>query len=185
MTRSRSAPLAATLLLVAALGVTRAGWASHAQHPPPGEFTCPAKVRFSPHGGAERAVVDTLRLAQKQVHAALYGLTNPTIEAALADLSRAGVRVALKTDRSQSSQKDQAALLARLRAVGVGVEVSQSGRLLHHKFAVIDDRWVITGSFNWTRGAEQKNRDNVFIFNCPSLAARFEAEWETISRSGP
>jgi phosphatidylserine/phosphatidylglycerophosphate/cardiolipin synthase-like enzyme len=174
-------------LLVPCLVLLAAGSASgsHATHPEPGEFSCPVAVRFSPHGGAERVIVSTLRQGRARVHAAIYGLTSPPIEAALADLARAGVRVVLKTDKSQSAGRRQAALLARLHEAGVTVEISDVPFLLHDKFAVVDGRWVITGSFNWTTSAERRNRENVLIFDCPSLAAHFEAEWESIPPSRP
>jgi phosphatidylserine/phosphatidylglycerophosphate/cardiolipin synthase-like enzyme len=172
------------LMLVLLAADTPAG-ASHAAHPSPGDFLCPVAVRFSPHGGAESAVVDTLRRARVRVHVAIYGLTNPAIEAALTDLARAGVKVALKTDRSQSAGKDQAALLARLSTAGAAIEVSRSRVLLHDKFAVVDGRWVVTGSFNWTASAERRNRENLLIFDCPPLASSFEAEWESIAGTRP
>lgn len=130
-------------------------------------------------------VVNTLRQGRAQVHAAIYGLTSPPIEAALADLARAGVRVVLKTDKSQSAGRQQAALLARLHEAGVTVEVPSVPFLLHDKFAVVDGRWVVTGSFNWTTSAERRNRENVLIFDCPPLAAHFEAEWESIPPTRP
>ncbi len=173
---------AATALVLLASAVA---WGSHAAHPTPGDVSCPVAARFSPHGGAESAVVDTLRHARVRVHAAVYGFTSPAIELALTDLARAGVQVALKTDRRQSASKDQAALLGRLRAAGVAVEVPRSRRRLHDKFAVVDGRWVITGSFNWTTSAERRNRENVLIFDCPDLAAVFDAEWESITPTRP
>ena len=160
-------------------------WGSHAAHPAPGNFSCPVDVRFSPHGGAESAVVDALRQGRVRVRAAIYGLTSPAIEVTLRELAHAGVQVALKTDRNQSAGKDQSALLGRLRAAGVAVEVSRSRSLLHDKFAVVDSRWVITGSYNWTTSAERRNRENVLILDCPSLAAHFEAEWESITSTRP
>jgi phosphatidylserine/phosphatidylglycerophosphate/cardiolipin synthase-like enzyme len=160
-------------------------WGSHAAHPTPGDFSCPVAVRFSPHGGAESTVVATLRQARVRVHAAIYGLTSPAIEAALKDLAHAGVGVALKTDKNQSAGKDQSALLDRLRGAGVAVDVSRSRSLLHDKFAVVDSRWVITGSFNWTTSAERRNRENLLIFDCPTLASHFEAEWESITTARP
>jgi phosphatidylserine/phosphatidylglycerophosphate/cardiolipin synthase-like enzyme len=166
--------------VVLVLSSSTAAGASHAIHPVHGDFLCPVAVRFSPHGGAEGAVVDTLRRARVRVHAAIYGLTNPAIESALTDLARAGVKVALKADRIQTSRNSQAALLARLREAGVTVEILQSRALLHDKFAIVDDRWVITGSFNWTSRAERENRENVLIFDCPALASNFETEWEDI-----
>lgn len=160
--------------------------AEHAAHSaPPAEGACPVVVRFSPHGGAEELVAVTLRQARERVHVAIYGLTSPVIETALRDLARAGVKVALKADRIQSGGKSQAAALDRLAAAGVAVEVSHLGRLLHDKFAVVDGRWVITGSFNWTTSAEHRNRENVLVFDCPALAGAFDAEWESITPDRP
>lgn len=167
------------------LVVLSAAWSSHAAHPTPGDVSCPVAVRFSPHGGAESAVVDTLRRARTRVRAAIYGLTSPALEVALVELASAGVQVALKTDRSQSAGREQSALLARLRAAGIAVEVSRSRSLLHDKFAVVDGRWVVTGSFNWTTRAERRNRENVLIFDCPDLAKLFDAEWESIASARP
>jgi phosphatidylserine/phosphatidylglycerophosphate/cardiolipin synthase-like enzyme len=167
-------------------GTSTPARAGHAQHPPVGDgFTCPATVRFSPHGGAEALVVETLRQARDYVHIAIYGLTNRKIEQALVDLAQAGVRVSIKSDHVQSAGKAQAAVLARLRAAKLEVEVARVGRLLHDKFAVVDGRWVITGSFNWTESAEQRNRENVLTFDCPALAQAFDAEWETIRPNEP
>jgi phosphatidylserine/phosphatidylglycerophosphate/cardiolipin synthase-like enzyme len=177
--------LTATLLL--GLAFTGPAAADHAVHPnPPGESaTCPVLVRFSPHGGAEQLVVETLRQARERVHVAIYGLTSPAIEAALHDLARAGVRVVLKADHVQSAGQAQAAALGRLTAAGATVEISRMSRLLHDKIAVVDGRWVITGSFNWTTSAENRNRENVLVLDCPALAEAFEAEWEVITPDSP
>jgi phosphatidylserine/phosphatidylglycerophosphate/cardiolipin synthase-like enzyme len=180
LAQCRWSTVVAVLLLVPS-----AAWGSHARHPAPAHFSCPVAVRFSPHGGAEDAVVNTLSLARVRLHAAIYGLTSPAIEAALEERARAGVRVAIKTDRRQSAGKDQAALLARLKEAGVTVEISPSRFILHDKFAVIDGRWVVTGSFNWTTSAERRNRENVLIFDCPALATQFETEWESITATRP
>lgn len=178
-------PRPAAVLLLGFLLASPAS-ADHAVHPSPaGETACPVTVRFSPHGGAERLVAETLHLARERVHVAIYGLTSPLIEAALRDLAHAGVKVALKADRVQSAGKSQAAALDRLSAAGVSVEVSRLSRLVHDKFAVVDGRWVITGSFNWTTSAEHRNRENVLVFDCPALADAFDAEWESITPDRP
>jgi len=55
----------------------------------------------------------------------------------------------------------------------------------NHKFAVIDGRDVVTGSFNWTVNAERQNRENLVVLDCPELAQAFSAEWESIQRDKP
>jgi phosphatidylserine/phosphatidylglycerophosphate/cardiolipin synthase-like enzyme len=57
-----------------------------------------------------------------------------------------GVDVALKTDKLESAGKTQATTISKLEQAGIPVEESEQSRLLHHKFAVIDDRYVSHGS---------------------------------------
>jgi len=73
-------------------------------------------------------------------------------------------------------------MVAKLQAAGVPVEVSEQSRLLHHKFAVIDNRYILTGSFNWTSNAERQNRENLVVLDCAEMAEAFSAEWESIQR---
>lgn len=55
-----------------------------------------------------------------------------------------------------------------------------SEQFMHNKFAVIDERIVITGSFNWSIGARFKNKENVVITNIPSLAKAYEEEFKRL-----
>lgn len=34
---------------------------------------------------------------------------------------------------------------------------------MHHKFAIIDNEAVLTGSYNWTRSAANYNHENILI----------------------
>ena len=85
----------------------------------------------------------------------------------------------------ERAAKDQAALLARLCIAGAAVEGSRARAVLHDKLAVIDGRWVVTGSSNRTASAERRNRENVLIFDRPALASNYEAEPEHISSTRP
>jgi phosphatidylserine/phosphatidylglycerophosphate/cardiolipin synthase-like enzyme len=60
------------------------------------------------------------------------------------------------------------------------VAVSTVSRSLHNKFAVIDGRRILTGSFNWTNSAEDRNRENLLVLDCEELARRYEQEWVEI-----
>jgi len=51
---------------------------------------------------------------------------------------------------------------------------------MHHKYAVIDRKTVITGSFNWTGNGEYPNKENVLILESPTLAARYLQNFDTI-----
>jgi phosphatidylserine/phosphatidylglycerophosphate/cardiolipin synthase-like enzyme len=115
----------------------------------------------------------------------MYGLTHAAIVDALLAANLRGVDVALKTDKIESAGRTQSAMIAKLQAAGLPIEVSEQSRLLHHKFAVIDGRYIVTGSFNWTENAERRNRENMVVLDCPSLASDFSAEWDSIQRDKP
>ncbi len=51
---------------------------------------------------------------------------------------------------------------------------------MHHKTIIIDDAVVITGSYNFTKSAEQSNDENLLIINSPSLAAQMIAEYKLV-----
>lgn len=51
---------------------------------------------------------------------------------------------------------------------------------MHHKFAVVDGRLLITGSLNWTLTAVQCNRENVIITEEAELVQPFIKEFERL-----
>lgn len=61
--------------------------------------------------------------------------------------------------------------IAQLRAAGIAVETDADQYHMHHKFAVIDGRVVLNGSFNWTRQAVLYNQENVVISDNPIMVS--------------
>jgi len=62
----------------------------------------------------------------------------------------------------------------------VGVPRMPPGDLLHHKFGVVDQQIVITGSHNWTAAANEGNDETVLIIKSPIVAAHFQREFERL-----
>lgn len=42
---------------------------------------------------------------------------------------------------------------------------------------MIDDATVLTGSFNFTRAAEERNAENLLVIRDPQLASRYLKNW--------
>jgi phosphatidylserine/phosphatidylglycerophosphate/cardiolipin synthase-like enzyme len=55
---------------------------------------------------------------------------------------------------------------------------SHSPLNLHNKVMVIDGQTVVTGSFNFTKAAENSNAENVLIIHDGSLASKYEKNWQ-------
>ena len=66
---------------------------------------------------------------------------------------------------------------------GIGTPRLARGDKLHHKFAVIDNKTVITGSFNWSPSAAHTNDETLRVIHSPQLAKHFTREmdrlWDT------
>ena len=63
---------------------------------------------------------------------------------------------------------------------GVGTPRLARGDKLHHKFAVIDNKTVITGSFNWSPSAAHTNDETLLVIHSPQLAQHFTREMDRL-----
>lgn len=52
---------------------------------------------------------------------------------------------------------------------------------MHHKFCVIDNKTVITGSYNWTYYAETRNVENILITDSESVVTQFKEEFSKLA----
>jgi len=68
----------------------------------------------------------------------------------------------------------------RVVAAGVETRLLKGGGwgIMHNKFAVFDGTLIETGSFNWTRSADEKHFENAIFRTDPSLAALYASYWE-------
>ena len=62
----------------------------------------------------------------------------------------------------------------------VGIPELTEGDLLHHKFAVVDEKMVITGSHNWSASANYQNDETVLVIENPAVAAHYQREFERL-----
>jgi phosphatidylserine/phosphatidylglycerophosphate/cardiolipin synthase-like enzyme len=51
---------------------------------------------------------------------------------------------------------------------------------MHHKFSITDDEEVLTGSYNWTRSAEQYNQENLVVIKNDLIATCYKDEFEKL-----
>lgn len=65
-------------------------------------------------------------------------------------------------------------------AESVGVPQLPPGDKLHHKFAVLDQATVITGSHNWSQAANTQNDETLLVFHNAIAAAFFHREFERL-----
>ncbi len=133
-------------------------------------------VYFSPNGGCTDAIVRELNAARMSIRIQAYSFTSAPIAQAVATAKGRGVAVEAVLDRSNRTNKYSAATF--LRNHGIDVRIDARHAIAHNKVMIIDDRTVITGSFNFTKAAEENNAENLLIIrNDPVLAAKYLANF--------
>lgn len=139
---------------------------------------------FSPGGKCADRIIRELKGAQKEILVAVYAFTNEELAWTVVRAHERGVKVQVVLDkdfdgRNESSQGAflESRGLAVRRATGVKIRQLDSG-LMHQKFAVIDGKVVVTGSYNWTQGAERFNDENLLVFrDAGALAEEYRKEF--------
>jgi phosphatidylserine/phosphatidylglycerophosphate/cardiolipin synthase-like enzyme len=116
--------------------------------------------------------------ARTTIRLQMYSLTVQEIVRALVRAKRRGVDVRLIVDRGQFHQdRNDSLRVTALASAGIPVLVDTVPGLMHNKIMVIDGETALTGSFNYTWGAEHWNAENLLVVQDSALAAEYLRNW--------
>jgi phosphatidylserine/phosphatidylglycerophosphate/cardiolipin synthase-like enzyme len=105
-----------------------------------------------------------------------YSFTSKDIAEALLAAKKRGVDVKIILDKSQISQKYSSATFFTNQGFDLRIDIKHA--IFHDKVIIIDDKTVITGSFNFTKAAETKNAENLLVLHDnPELAKLYTQDW--------
>ena len=135
------------------------------------------EVAFSPNGGGAGLIIRTIGEAKKTIQVQAYSFTNADIAKALLDAHKRGVNVRVVLDKSQETEKYTSATF--LANAGVPVRIDDDFAIAHSKIMILDEETVITGSFNFTKAAEERNAENVLVIRGNrELAKLYLQNWQ-------
>ena len=134
------------------------------------------QVYFSPHGGCTEAVVDAINTAKTTILVQAYSFTSIPIAQALVNAKHRGVEVLVILDKSQRRERKSSADFVVHE--GIPTWIDEKPTIAHNKVVVIDSHMVVTGSFNFTKAAEEKNTENLLVIDDPELAVKYTKNWK-------
>jgi cardiolipin hydrolase len=145
-------------------------------------------VVFAP--SHKHAVVNTilpeLAAAQSTIDVAQYLFSDQDLADALVAAKKRGVQVRVIVDKGQAklkSSRDEYLAYNGIPVHRMGVGTAM-GAKFHHKFAVIDDATVVTGSMNWSEDTEAWNYENVIILRDDAIAKAYSKEFDSLFTKG-
>jgi phosphatidylserine/phosphatidylglycerophosphate/cardiolipin synthase-like enzyme len=175
---------AARIFPTALVALALAGPLAHAQMRPsqPVAARGTVQIAFTPWDDAEGMIVEAIAGANRQILVQAFSFTSRNIAAALVAARRRGVEVHVLADREQTFSGDNSRI-PDLVAAGIAVDLEVRYQSAHNKVMVLDagspEATVITGSYNWTYAAQNRNAENVIIFRRhPELVRQYAANWQ-------
>ena len=135
------------------------------------------QVFFSPKGGCTEAVVENVGKAKSNILVQAYSFTSAPIAKALVDAAKRGVKVQVILDKSQRTEKYSDADF--LLHEGVPTFIDAKHAIAHNKIIIIDSHTILTGSFNFTKAAEENNAENLLVIDDAALAKKYTENWQS------
>ena len=132
-----------------------------------------AEAFFSPQDGCVGRIIRMFTAARKSVDVCVFTITDDRIKDVIISAHRRGVAVRIISDNDKS--QDLGSDIEQLARVGVPVRVDRTDYHMHHKYAIFDNRHLLTGSYNWTRSASKYNEENFIITRDGDLLRSFRA----------
>lgn len=137
-----------------------------------------AEAWFSPHDDCAGRIINLLGEARQSADLCVFTITDDRISDAILSAHARGVRLRIISDNDKAH--DLGSDIERFESAGIAVRVDRSAFHMHHKFAIIDGRRLLNGSYNWTRGAARDNQENLIVCDDARLVAAFQQEFEQL-----
>lgn len=132
---------------------------------------------FCPEDSCGRHVINNLNEADNEIYFMTFTFTHDEIGETLVNKHNEGIKIKgifEKFGKSQYSEYDN------LKNNNIDVKWDEYSDFVHHKVFIIDNKTVITGSFNPTKAGDTKNDENILIIHDNNVAREFLGEFEQI-----
>jgi phosphatidylserine/phosphatidylglycerophosphate/cardiolipin synthase-like enzyme len=135
-------------------------------------------VCFSRVEQCDNLLINLISQARKSVYVAIYSFTRDGLARALIDAKNRGVEVKIIIE--EENAYGQGSDYRMLKEAGVDIRLDGNPALMHHKFMVVDGEIIVTGSYNWSTAAEDRNDENFVVIRDRSVAERFMQEFNRL-----
>jgi phosphatidylserine/phosphatidylglycerophosphate/cardiolipin synthase-like enzyme len=137
-----------------------------------------SNVFFCPEDNCSANLISEINSAEKSIDIAVYSFTNTSISDALIEAKNRGVEVRVIFDYLQASSEYSVDEL--LENKEISVKIKKGSGSMHNKFIIIDNEKVLTGSYNYSKNADERNDENLIYILDKLLASEYQAEFNEI-----
>lgn len=133
---------------------------------------------FSPGTECLDAILTHLGSARTSIRICVFTISDDRIARKILECASRGVDVKIISDNDKA--EDYGSDIFEFIKKGVPVRLDKTQHHMHHKFAVIDGKFLLTGSYNWTRSAALYNHENLMITEDSGCIERYLKEFDRL-----
>lgn len=142
------------------------------------EDQCPIiNVRFSPKGGITQSITESINGSNKNIHINAFSFTSAPIADSLIEASSRNIHIEVILDRENLSNENS--VINKLHKNNITIFIDDKHAIAHNKVIIIDNKQVFTGSFNFSKGAEERNAENSVSIINKKIAETYLENWQS------
>lgn len=127
-------------------------------------------------------VIQIINTSSKFIYVPIFFLTDKNISQSLINAKERGVDVKIILDAAAAMSKYSKHQILRIAGIPLKIE-NWSGKM--HMKCLITERYVVTGSLNWTNRAQYFNDENSLIIESPEIAEAYKRNFLKLYNSIP
>jgi phosphatidylserine/phosphatidylglycerophosphate/cardiolipin synthase-like enzyme len=133
---------------------------------------------FSHHDDIREIAIKNLKSTKSDLKICMFTISDDPIADALDECFKRGVNVRIITDDGKIF--DKGSDIMPLFKKGISVRIDSEKSLMHHKFVIIDNTKVLTGSYNWTRTGADVNNENMLVTTNNKIVRAYKKEFQRL-----
>lgn len=137
---------------------------------------------FSPGDSCRNTIIHQVNQAVRNLKICVFTISDDLISNSILTAFKKGVSIQIITDNDK--MEDEGSDINKLAEAGISIKIDHTPNHMHHKFMVVDEKVVLTGSYNWTRSAALYNHENVLLTYDPGITRSYLKEfsqlWKTM-----
>ncbi len=128
-------------------------------------------------------IIPLINKAKNYIYIPAFIITHEELSYSLINARKRGVDVKLIIDAANSY--GSRSKVKKLREAGIPVKIENYAGKVHSKSIIIDDKYIIAGSMNFSKSGENKNDENVVIIEDARLARYYKGFFEYLWKKIP
>jgi phosphatidylserine/phosphatidylglycerophosphate/cardiolipin synthase-like enzyme len=137
---------------------------------------------FSPEGSIKESILKEMESTSSTLDLAVREITSLDMAQTLVKAKQRGVKVRVIADSKQANIRTSKITYLIQQGILVKVLGGKEKGVMNHRFAILDGKRVLTGSFDWSEASLKWNYENILVLHESEVVAAYQKEFDRLWR---